>query len=94
MSGFMNVSVADAHVQRLDLVVKIITVLGVYYRRSVFSFSLFLWAEELNAEDINKENFLLTVGSVCCVKWFITGSRNVANVSLMTKSLERRCGSG
>jgi hypothetical protein len=34
------------------------------------------------------------VGSVCRVKRFTTGSRNVANVSLMTKSLKRRCGSG
>jgi hypothetical protein len=41
-----------------------------------------------------KKCFLCTVGCVCHVKQFTTGSRNVANVSLMTKKLKRRCGSG
>jgi hypothetical protein len=40
-----------------------------------------------------KTCFLFTVGSVCHIKRFTIGSRNVANVSLM-KSLKRRCGSG
>jgi hypothetical protein len=38
-----------------------------------------------------KKCLLFTVGSVCRVKRFIGGSRNVANVSLMTKRLKRRC---
>jgi hypothetical protein len=32
--------------------------------------------------------FLFMVGSVCHLKWFTTGSRNVANISLMTKEVE------
>jgi hypothetical protein len=35
-----------------------------------------------------KKCFLFTVGSVCRVKRFTTGSRNVANVSPMTKRLK------
>jgi hypothetical protein len=50
----------------------------------------FLWAKGLNAKDIHKEIF--TAGSACRVKRFTTGSRNVADVSLM-KRLKRRCGS-
>jgi hypothetical protein len=34
-----------------------------------------------------KTRFLFTVGSVCYVKIFTTVSKNVTNVSLMTKSL-------
>jgi hypothetical protein len=41
-----------------------------------------------------KKCFMFTVGSVYHVKRFTTGSRNVANVSLMTKRLKRRCESG
>jgi hypothetical protein len=37
--------------------------------------------------------FLFTVGSVCRVKRFTTGTRSVADISLMTKRLKRRCGS-
>jgi hypothetical protein len=33
-------------------------------------------------------------GSVCGVKRLSTGSRNVANISLMRKRLKRRCGNG
>jgi hypothetical protein len=40
-----------------------------------------------------KKYSVFTVGSVCRVKGFTTGSRNVANVSLMAKRLKRRCGS-
>jgi hypothetical protein len=35
-----------------------------------------------------KKCFLFTVGSVCRVMRFTTGSRNVTNVSLMTKRLK------
>jgi hypothetical protein len=38
--------------------------------------------------------FLFTVGTVCLVKRFTSGSRNVTNVSLITKRLKRRFGSG
>jgi hypothetical protein len=41
-----------------------------------------------------KKYILLIVGSVCRVKQFTTGLRKVANVSVMTKGLKRRCGSG
>jgi hypothetical protein len=41
-----------------------------------------------------KKCFQPMVGSVCCTKWFTAGSRNVANISLMTKRLTWRCGSG
>jgi hypothetical protein len=40
-----------------------------------------------------KKCFLFTVGSVCRVKWFTTRSKNMANFSLTTKRLKRRCGS-
>jgi hypothetical protein len=54
----------------------------------------FVRAKGLNAKDIHKEILLFTVGSVCRVKRFTTGPRNVGNVSLMTKGLKRKCGSG
>jgi hypothetical protein len=54
-------------------------------QRSVVRF--FSWAKALNVKDIHK-CFLFTVGSVCRVKQFTAGSRNVANVSLMTKRFE------
>jgi hypothetical protein len=51
----------------------------------------FLWAEGLNAKDIHKEMFPVYVGKCLSRKavhnW-------VANVSLMTKTLKWRCGSG
>jgi hypothetical protein len=51
---------------------------GVYYRRTSFCCA-FLWAKGLNAKDIYKE-------CKAAHSW-------VANVSMMTKSLKRRCGS-
>jgi hypothetical protein len=51
----------------------------------------FLWAKGLNANDIDIEIFPAYGGKCSSLKavhnW-------VANVSLMTKSLKRRCGSG
>jgi hypothetical protein len=41
-----------------------------------------------------KKYFLFTVGSVCRVKQFTIVSRNVANISLMTKRLKWMCESG
>jgi hypothetical protein len=77
------VAEAHAHFQRLILVVKMATVLEEYpteEQRSVVFFT--------------SKYFLFTVGSVCRAKRFTAESRNVANVSLMTKSLKRSCTSG
>jgi hypothetical protein len=41
-----------------------------------------------------KKCFLFMMGSVCHVKWFTTGMRNMANVSLTTKRLKQSCRSG
>jgi hypothetical protein len=40
---------------------------------------LFVGKMTLNAKDIHKENFMFTVGSVCRIKQFTTGSRNFLN---------------
>jgi hypothetical protein len=51
----------------------------------------FLWAKGLSATDINKEMFPV-YGGKCLLR---KAAHNwVANVSLMTKRLKRRCGSG
>jgi hypothetical protein len=69
-----------------------------YYQRAEFCCAYFLWAEGLNANDINEEMFpVYGGGTVSHVIRFTTGSRNChlgGNVSLMTKRLKRRCGSG
>jgi hypothetical protein len=44
--------------------------------RATFSYAFFVWAKVLNAKDIHKKYFLFTVGRVCRVKRFATGSRN------------------
>jgi hypothetical protein len=62
------------------------------YSEEQHSVVRFLSAKGLNAKDIHKETFPVYV--VCHIKRFTTGSRNVANVLLMTKRLKRRCGSG
>jgi hypothetical protein len=36
-----------------------------------------------------KKSFLFTVGSICHVKWFTTGSRHMESVSLMMKRFEQ-----
>jgi hypothetical protein len=36
----------------------------------------FLWANRLNPNNIHKESFPFTVGSVRHIKWFTTQSRN------------------
>jgi hypothetical protein len=73
------------------LVVKLATVLEECTTKEQRSVVRFLLAKGLDAEDIHKEIF--PVGNVCRVKWFMTGPRNLANVSLMTKRLKQRCGS-
>jgi hypothetical protein len=80
-----------AHVQRLVLVVKMVTMLEECTNENQCSIVRFLWAKGLNAKDIHKEMFLLMMGSVRHMKWFTTV---VANISLMTKRLKRRCRSG
>jgi hypothetical protein len=54
-----------------------------------------LWAKGLNAKDIHKEMFPIYGGKYLSRKAVHScGSRNVANISLMTKRLKRRCESG
>jgi hypothetical protein len=53
-----------------------------------------LWTKGFNAKDIHKKMFSVYGEKWFGVKRFTTGSRNVANVSLITKMLKRRCGSG
>jgi hypothetical protein len=52
----------------------------------------FLWAKGLNAKHIHKEMFPVYGGK--CLTLKASCSTLVANVSLMTKRLKRRCGSG
>jgi hypothetical protein len=79
------------HVQRIDSVVKMTTVLEEYATEQQRSVVRFLWAKGLNEKGIHKKCFLLTVGSVCFLKRFTVGSRKM---SLIRKMLQRRCGSG
>jgi hypothetical protein len=56
-----------------------------------YALRFFLWARGLNAKDIDKEIFPVYVEKCLSRK----GVHNwVANVSLMTKRLKRRCGNG
>jgi hypothetical protein len=53
-----------------------------------------LWVKGLSAKDIHKKCFLFTVGNVCCVKLFTTGSKNfLRNVkkSQMMPDQEQKC---
>jgi hypothetical protein len=58
-------------------------------QRSVVRY--FLWGKGLDAKDINKEMFCV-YGGKCLSRKAIHNW--LANVSLMTKTLKRRCGSG
>jgi hypothetical protein len=84
---------AHAHVQRLVLVVKMVTVLEEYITAEQRSVVCFLWAKGLNAKYIHTDIIPVFVGK-CRVKMFTTGSRNVADISMMTKRLKRTSGSG
>jgi hypothetical protein len=67
------------------------TVLEVYSAEEQRSVVRILWAKGLNAKDIHKETFPVYGGKCLSRK----GVHNwVANVSLMTKRLKRRCGTG
>jgi hypothetical protein len=59
-----------------------------------FFFFFFLWTKGLNAKDIHKEMFPVYGGK--CLPRLFGPLKNtlVANVSLMTTWLKRRCGSG
>jgi hypothetical protein len=82
---------AHAHIQGLVSVVKMVTVLEEYTTEMQRSVVRFLWAKGLNAEDIHKEMFPVYGGKCLSHK----AVHNWAtNVSLMTKRLKRRCGSG
>jgi hypothetical protein len=84
----MTILVAD--VQRLVLVVKMATVLEctTEYQCSVMRF---LSTEVFNAKDIRKE-MLPVYGGECLSRKAVHNW--MANVSLMSKRLKRRCGSG
>jgi hypothetical protein len=72
-------------------VVKMATAREEYTTEELCSVVLFFWAKRLNANDIKKEMFPVYGGKCLSRK----GDHNsVANVSLMTKRLKRRCGSG
>jgi hypothetical protein len=59
----------------------------VYYRKTKFLCALFCGENNSMLRIFIKKCFLFTVGSVCPVKWFTTGSRKVTHVSLMKKRL-------
>jgi hypothetical protein len=65
---------------------------GVYSRRAKLFYDFYVQNDSLKRMYIKKKS-LFKVRSVCGVKRFITGSRKVANILLMTK-LKRSCGSG
>jgi hypothetical protein len=92
-SSFVTVEVADshAHVQRLVSVVKMATVLEEYNTEEQRPVMRFLWAKGLTAEDIHKQ-MLPVYGGKCLSHKAVHNL--VTNVSLMTKNLKRRCGSG
>jgi hypothetical protein len=54
----------------------------------------FLWAKGSNEKDIHEEIFPVYGGKCLSRKAVHNWARNVANFSLMTKRLKRRCGSG
>jgi hypothetical protein len=72
-------------------VAKIATVLEGYTTEDQIPVMLFLWSKGLNANDIHKEMFSVYGGECLSSKVVHNG---VANVSMMTKRLKLRCGSG
>jgi hypothetical protein len=87
------VAEAHAHVHRLVSVFKMATVLEAVLPKSSVLLCVFCGQTDSMQRIFINKCFLLTVVSVCRVKGFTTGSRNVANVSLMKKRLKWRCGS-
>jgi hypothetical protein len=91
--SFMIVYVADthAHVQRQVSVVKMATMPGKCNTEEQRSVLRFLWAKGLSTEEIHEEMFPVYGGN-CLSRKSI--HYRVANISLMTKRLKRRCGRG
>jgi hypothetical protein len=88
----MTVLVGDAHVQRLLSVVKMVTVLEKCATEEHRSVVFFFCGQKDSMRRIFIEKcFPFTMGSVCRVERFTNWA---ATVSLMTKRLKRRCGSG
>jgi hypothetical protein len=67
------------------------TVLEEYITEEQVRFVRFLWAKGLDAKDIHKELFPV-YGGKCLSREAVHNW--VVNVSLVTKRLKRRCGSG
>jgi hypothetical protein len=91
----MTVYAAGAHarVQRMISVVKL-TVLEVYTTEEQRSVVRFLWTKGLNAKEIHNEMFPFYCEKCLSRKEVRNWVENVANISLMTKKLKRRCGNG
>jgi hypothetical protein len=79
-----------AHVQRLVSVVRMATLFEKYNTEEQRSVVRFCGQKDSMQRIFIKKCFLFMLGSVC----HVTETRNVANVSLMTKRLKRTCGSG
>jgi hypothetical protein len=77
--------------QRLVSVVKMVTVLEEYTIEEQRFVVRFLWAKGLNAKDVHKEMFHVYGGKCLSRKAIHNWAENL---SLMTKRLKRRCGSG
>jgi hypothetical protein len=83
----MTVKVAEAHVhiQRMVLVVKMVTVLEECIPKSSVLLCVFLWTRGLNAKDIRKEMFPVYGGKCLSCKAVHSW---VANVLLMPEEVE------
>jgi hypothetical protein len=82
------------HIQRLVSVVKLSTVLEKCTTEKQRSVVRLLWGKGLVAKDIHKEMFPVTVGSVCHLKRFTTGSRNSLKDFRKSQMMKRRLGFG
>jgi hypothetical protein len=69
-----------------------VTMLEEYATEEQHSVVHFLWAKGLNTMDIHKEMFPVLRGGKCLLHKAVHSW--VANVSLMTKRLKWKCGSG
>jgi hypothetical protein len=90
----MTVYVAHAHVQRPVSAIKLATVLEVCTTKEQRSVVCFCEQKDSMQRMFINKCFLLKVGNVYHVHWLTTGSRNVANVSLIMMMLKQICGSG
>jgi hypothetical protein len=67
---------------------------GLYYSRTPFCFAFFSGQKVSKQKIFIKKRFSFTVGSVCRVKRFTRGSRNMENILFMTQRFKLRRGSG